>query len=235
MPTSLIGKALEAAGGITHPISAAVFAVVFACFAFTFALKHKKTRIAWLLAAGLLILGLAPLASSTFLASRGLYRIRLTVLDPDGQPVPQAIVTSSAGGEIEKSANGWEISLPPQSVPTNRKLTLFASINDAYLAGSSDLLLASNYYLGATIKLQPLPPVEVRGVVLDEKNHSVSGADVSIQGNHEIASTDAMGNFTLPAHASKGEMVTLRAQKGELVAQAMAVAGQSAELTLRKP
>jgi hypothetical protein len=176
MPTNLIEKALEAAGGITHPISAAVFAVIFACFALTFALKHKKTQIALLLAGGLLILGLAPLASSTFLASRGLYRIRLIVLDPDGQPVPQAVIICSAGGEIEKSANGWEINLPPQSVPTNHKLTLFASVNEAYLAGSSDLMLAGNYYLGATIKLQPLPPVEVRGVVLDEKNHSVFGA-----------------------------------------------------------
>jgi len=48
----------------------AAFAMVFAAMALLLALKAKKPRIAWLLTAALLVLGISPLVSATFLASR---------------------------------------------------------------------------------------------------------------------------------------------------------------------
>jgi len=72
-------QALKIASHITHPATVAAFALVFASSAFALALRAKKPRIAWVLAAGIIALGLAPLAASTFLQSQGLYRVRVTV------------------------------------------------------------------------------------------------------------------------------------------------------------
>ena len=75
--------ALELASRITHPYSVAAFALVFAPMALVLALKAKKPRIAWLLASALLVLGISPWIASTFLASRGIYRISVVVLETD--------------------------------------------------------------------------------------------------------------------------------------------------------
>src|SRR5712671_2324306 len=95
-------QALKIASHITHPVTIAAFALVFASSAFALAFRAKKPRIAWVLAVGIIILGLAPLAASTFLQSRGVYRVRVSVLGTDKQPVDDALVTSSIGGEPKK-------------------------------------------------------------------------------------------------------------------------------------
>jgi hypothetical protein len=120
-------QALKIASHITHPASVAAFALVFAAAAFALALRSKKPRIAWSLAIGIIILGLAPLAASTLLQSRGVYRVRVVVLGRDRLPVDDAHVTSSIGGEPKRVENGWEFDIPPQSRPADGELKLFAS------------------------------------------------------------------------------------------------------------
>src|ERR1700691_4787377 len=73
-------QALKIATGINHPVTLAAFAAVLASLAFNLALRAKRPRIAGALAAGIIIVGLAPLAASTFLQSRGVYRVRVVVL-----------------------------------------------------------------------------------------------------------------------------------------------------------
>ena len=227
-------KALEIASHITHPATVAAFALVFAAFALAAALKARRPRLAMILAVTIVVLGLAPLAASTFLQSRGVYRIRVVVLAPDKQPVHNAEL-STVGGEIKKADGSWELEIPPQTRPADGKLSLFASVKDAFLAGSSTLVLADDYYPTATIQLAPLPPVIFRGIVKDELGKSVAGAHVSISGYQEIATTNEMGNFELPAHAAEGQMVSVHAEKGNLVADLSVPAGATAELVLRKP
>lgn len=226
-------KALELASRITHPYSVAAFALVFAAMALLLALKAKKPRIAWLLAAAVLVLGISPLLASTFLASRGIYRIRVVVLGTDGQPVNQAEVTSSTGGELKQASGNWEFDLPPQSKPSSGRITFYATIKDAYLAGNSSLALKEDFYPTVTIQLQTLPPVTIRGTVVDVFGKSVSGARVAVSGYSEIATTDVMGNFSLPAHHAEGQLVTVRAEKGDRVAEISVVAGRDAQLVLR--
>ena len=60
------------------------------------------------------------------------------------------------------------------------------------------------------------------------------GARGSIPGYPEIANTDKMGNFSLAAHAADGQLVLVRAEHGDLVAEVSVIAGRSAELVLRK-
>ena len=73
------------------------------------------------------------------------------------------------------------------------------------------------------------------GNAKDERGRSVAGAQVSIPGYPNIAVTDAMGNFVLPAHAADGQIVRLRAQKNQLSVDISAPAGNTpVELTLRR-
>jgi hypothetical protein len=227
-------KALEIASHTTHPAAIAAFAAVLAT-AFGITLRAKKPRIAWLLAAGIIVLGLAPLAASTFLQSRGVYRVRISVLGIDKQPVDDAVVTSSIGGEPKKVENGWEFDIPPQTRPADGKVVLFASVKNAFLTGSSAIVLADDYYPTTTIQLLADTSAMIRGDVVDEHRKSIAGAQVSIPGYSDVAVTDQMGNFVLAAHAADGQIVQVRAQKDQLVGSMSVPAGKSVELILARP
>jgi hypothetical protein len=229
-------KALEIASQITHPIPAAAFAAVLAAYLFSLAIKKRHSRVTWLLAAVILLLGLAPLLSSTYLQSRGLYIVRVVVLGIDKQPVNDSQVVSSNGGEPKKVEGGWEFEIPPQSRPADGKLKLFASEKNAFLAGSSTLVLDKDYFPTVEIQLDRDTSATVRGDVIDEHRKSVGDATVWIPGYPDVATTDAMGNFVLPAHAADGQVVRLRAQKGQSTADISAPAGDTpVELMLKRP
>jgi hypothetical protein len=227
--------ALKIASHITHPVTIAAFALVFAASAFALALRAKKPRIAWVLAVGIIVLGLAPLAASTFLQSRGVYRVRVAVLGPDRSPIEDAHVSSSIGGEPKKVENGWEFDIPPQSRPADGKLKLCASVNYAFLAGRSTLILGEDYFPTAEIQLDRDTSAIIRGDVIDEHSRPVAGAHVWIPGYPDNAVTDERGNFVLPAHAADGQVVRLRAQKDQLNADISTPAGKPAELMLKRP
>ncbi|MGA2887824.1 MAG: carboxypeptidase-like regulatory domain-containing protein [Terracidiphilus sp.] len=227
-------KALEIASRITHPYSVAAFTAAIAGIVLMLALRAKKPRIAWLLAAVLLVLGISPLVASTFLASKGVYHIRVVVLGTDGLPVSQADLSSSAGGEKKQANSNWEFDLAPQAKPSSGQITFYASVKDTYLAGSSSLTLKDDYFPTVTIQLQPLPTVTIRGTVVDEHGKSVSEAHVAVSGYPEIATTDKMGNFSLPSHHAEGQLVSVRAEEGDRVVGMLVVAGKDVQLVLRK-
>jgi hypothetical protein len=229
------GKALELASHITHPGTIAVFAAVLAAYLFSIAIKKRQSRITWLLAAIILILGLAPLLSSTYLQSRGLYIVRVFVLGLDKQPVDDASVTSSNGGEPKKIQGGWEFDIPHQSRPADGKLKLFASKKNAFLAGNSTLVLEKDYFPTVEIQLEHDTSAVVRGIVIDERGRSIAGAQVSISGYTDVALTDKMGNFVLPAHAADGQIVQVRAQKDRLIRTLSVPAGKTVELMVKHP
>jgi hypothetical protein len=219
-------KALELASRTTHPVAIAAVAVVLTAFILTLTLRsRKKTNLGWFLAPALLVLGLTPSCADAFLRSRGLYRIRLTVLDPDHVPVDDARVFSSIGGEFLKMQSGWEFDVPPQIRPADGKVELRATVKNAFLSGGTLLILADDYYPTASIQLAADTSATVRGVVVDDHRKSVSGARVSISGYSDLAVTDEMGNFVLPAHAADGQPVQIRAQKNGLSGSISAPAG----------
>jgi hypothetical protein len=232
------GKALEVASHITHPVAVAAVALVLAAYLFSIAIKKRQSRVTWFLVAVILLLALAPLLSSAYLQSRGLYVVRVFVLGIDKQPIddPSVSVTSSNGGEPKRVKGGWEFDIPPQSRPADGKLELFASLKNAFLTGKSTLVLDKDYFPTTEIPLAQDTSAMVRGIVIDEHRRSVAGAQVSIPGYSDFAVTDKMGNFVLPAHAADGQMVHLRAQKDERTADVSAPAGnESVELVLKRP
>ena len=110
-------QALRLASQITHPVTVAVFAAVLAASAFIFALRSKRPRVAWVLAVGIIVLGLAPLAAQAISQWRGIYHVRVIVLGPTHSPVDDARIVSSAGGESKRVQGGWEIDIPAQTRP----------------------------------------------------------------------------------------------------------------------
>lgn len=231
-------NALEVASHITHPVAVAAVALVFAAYLFTIAIKKKESHVTWFLVAVILLLGLAPILSSAYLQSRGLYVVRVFVLGINKQPIddPSVGVTSSNGGEPKEIKGGWEFDIPPQSRPADGKLKLFASAKNAFLTGNSTLVLDKDYFPTTEITLSQDTSAMVRGTVIDEHRRSVAGAQVSISGYSDIAITDKMGNFVLPAHAADGQMVHLRAQEDQRTADVFATAGnEPVELVLKRP
>ena len=231
-------KALEIASRISNPLTIAVFVSVIAAAVLLYGLRLKKRNVprsVWIiLAAGVIVLGLAPLAITTFLQSRGLYRIRISVLGPDHSPIVNAHVSSSIGGEPKKVEGGWEFDIPPQTRPADDKVVLFATVEDAFLSGSYTLFLDQDYYPTAMIQLTSDTSAVIRGIIVDQHRRSVGGVSVAIPGYPDVAVTDKMGNFILPAHAAVGQIVQVRAQKDRLVASVSVPAGkQPIELVVK--
>lgn len=127
-----------------------------------------------------------------------------------------------------------ELDIPQQAQPVDGKLTLSAYAKDEFLQGSSTLVLGRDYYPTATIQLVADTSAKVRGIVVDEGLRVVAGATVSIDGNSEVAVTDQKGNFALPAHAGKGQIVELSAKKGQMTGHLSAPAGKTVEVIMSR-
>jgi hypothetical protein len=231
----MLTRLLELAAQITHPVTAAIFAAALALIALlTLAKgKGKPPQVAWALSAVIFLLGISPLLASTYLNSRGIYRVRIEVLNPAGEPVQESVVTSSAGGELKKTDAGWEFTIPREAKPAAGEVTFRAGQKEAYLRGESTLTLAKDYFPQVTIQLAPLPSVDIRGMVEDAHSRPIEGARVWVLGYDSSITTGPTGSFSLPSHAADGQQITLVAQKGSSTAQTTAYAGRMAEIILR--
>jgi hypothetical protein len=234
MEEQALALALKVASHIGHPVMIATFALLIAASVFALALRAKRHLMAGVLAAGIIVLGVAPFAASAFLQSRGVYHVQVVVLRPDQSPVDIAQVKSSNGGELKMAAGGWQLDIPPQARPAGGIITLSAFAKDEFLKGRSTLVLAQDYYPTAAIQLVADTSAMVRGVVVDEDLGAIAGATVSIDGYPDQAVTDQRGNFVLPAHAGKGQIVEVRVQKGQLTGRLSAPAGKTVEVILSR-
>ena len=232
MEEQALALVLRIAGHIGHPVAVAAFALVIAASVFALALRARRPLMAWVVAIGIVVLGVAPFAAAAFLQSRGVYHVQVVVVRPDQSPVEIAQVKSSNGGELKMVGDEWELDIPPQTRPAHSKVTLSASVKDEFMKGSSTLVLAQDYYPTATIQLVAETSAMLRGVVVNEDLGAVAGARVSIVGYSDVAVTDQKGNFVLAAQAGKGQMVEVRAQKGQLIGSLSAPAGKVVEVII---
>ena len=227
-------QALKIASHVPHPMLVAVIALVVAACVLLLLLRSKKLFLAVVSVVGIVILGLAPLVASTFVRSRGVYRINVVVVRPDQSPADIAQLKSSNVGELKMVPGGWELEILPQTRPVDGTVTFSASVKDEFLNGKSTLVLAQDYYPTASIQLVADTSATLRGVVVDENLGAISGATVSVEGYPDTATTDQKGNFALPAHAGKGQKVEVRAQKGQLTGHLSAPAGKVVEIIISR-
>ena len=146
--------------------------------------------------------------------SADVMRLRVLVLGPGENPVEDARVWTSLGGEPKQVAGGWEFDIPISKVPTDGKVTVHASKDTAFLSGSSEVRLGKDLATTATVRLAASQTATVRGIVLDESGNAAEGVRVSVVGHEgETVTTGAGGQFVLPAHAADGQNVLLYAEK----------------------
>jgi hypothetical protein len=129
-------------------------------------------------------------------------------------------------------AGGWELDVPQQARPADGKVMLSAVAKDEFMKGESTIVLAQDYYPTATIQMVAETSAMIRGVVVDEDLGMVAGARVSVGDYPESVTTNAKGNFALPAHAGNGQMVEIRVRKGNLTGHLSAPAGKAVEVVL---
>jgi hypothetical protein len=225
---------LKIVNHIGHAGTIAGVALAVALVFFALAFRAKRILLGSVMTGLILGLGFVPLAASAYLKSRGVYRVQVVVLRPDQTPVEIAQVKSFSGGELKMVGGGWELEIPPQNRPADGRVSLSAAAKDEFLKGGTMIVLGQDYYPTATIQTIAETSAKIRGVVVNEDLSVIAGAKVSIDGYPDVAVTDAKGNFVLPAHAGKGQMVEVRAQKDEWSGRLTAPAGKVVEVILSR-
>lgn len=115
-------------------------------------------------------------------------------------------------GERDAGNSGW-------SKPQDGKLTIYASVESAFLTGKSEVHLREDRDPSVSIGLQAETSANLKGMIVDGSGNGVAGARVEVAGyENEAIITGAGGSFSLPAHAGNGQMVRLHAQKNGYVA-----------------
>ena len=208
-----MSQLFEVAAHVSTPWTLAAFAMAAIVFLVTHLVKRRgKIRsISWAAITAIVLLALVTIIA--LLSSLAIYRVRVTVVGPQGTPVEDAKVWSSLGGEAKKVAGGWQLDIPAAARSADRKMTIWASLDVAYLKGSQEVQLADDLNPAVTIRLISDKTATVRGLVIDRQGRAVADARVSVAGyESEGAITQAGGNFVLPAHAADGQNVLLHAE-----------------------
>ena len=159
-----------------------------------------------------------PILADTYLESRrirqqGIYRARVTVLDPEGRPMSGATLRTTVSNETTVSAQGaGVVTIPAATLPADRKVTIFADVEAAFLHGSVDLQLGDDPNPSVTLALAASRDATVTGLVEDEAGRAIAGASVHVLGG-ESGRTSDIGTFVLKTNAAVGQSVRLHAEQ----------------------
>jgi Carboxypeptidase regulatory-like domain len=219
-----VAKIFELASKISNLWSLAAFAIA----AILLLATKKSGRVSAASLAAIIAvvaLGLVPIAGSLYVqaskdyleaekGSHSIYRVRVTVLNPEGTPVQDPKVWSSSGGEPKSVNGGWQFDIPAASKPADGRLHVYAKVENTGLVGQATIQLADDFNPTSTIALTRNESATIRGIVLDSAGHAVGSAHVSVVGyGLEETTTGSDGGFTLPAHVAPGQVVQLHAEK----------------------
>lgn len=107
-----------------------------------------------------------------------IYRVRVTVLNPQQSAVNDAEVTASVNGERKKVDGGWEFDIPSASKPEDGKVTIYASRSGASLYGHEDLVLDRDPNPAIKIQLREGEPPTREGAPRNPKIPGGAGSPV---------------------------------------------------------
>ena len=111
------------------------------------------------------------LAVYAYTRPEGPYRVRVTVLDPNGLVASQG-VEIEAPGDIRQDEGSWEVVIPSGTVPVDGKVVIYARKDAAFLAGKAEVTLGQDRNPVLTIQLTT-NEVHVRGLVIDEEYYGL--------------------------------------------------------------
>jgi hypothetical protein len=172
----------------------------------------------WPIVGAICFLGALPILANTYLESlkiRGgeFYRVRVIVLDPQGNPASGATLRTTVSNETTATSQDTAvITIPKALVPADGKVTVFADLDSAFLHGRTDAQLGVDLNPSITVNLKAARDATIAGLVQDEAGRAVAGATVSVVGG-ESGETSATGSFLLKTNAAVGQVVRLHAEK----------------------
>lgn len=199
-------------------LTAFALAVVLSVMLAWFKSKRRKIPAAfWVVVVALVLIGVV----ATLYKPNEIYRVRVTVVDPQGVPVVDPLgrppedlkVWANISAAAQPVPGGWQFDITSSIKPANGKLTVRALKENAFLTGETDLILSDDYNPAITIRLRRDDSAKVRGQVVDGNNRAIAGARVFVVGfEGDAVITKEGGNFELPAHAAVGQRVNLHAE-----------------------
>jgi hypothetical protein len=166
----------------------------------------------------IVLLAAMPIVAHTYLESQrarqlSVYRVRVTVLDPQGHPTSGATLRTTASNETAVTEHGGAVvAIVAATVPADRRVTIYADADAAFLHGRGELQLGDDPNPSLTIALAASRDATVSGLVEDENGRAVEGAMVQVIGG-ESNTTSAAGGFTLRTNAAVGQTVRVHAEK----------------------
>jgi len=164
--------------------------------------------------AGLLQRVDSKLPTDRITSDAAIYRLRVTVLDPNGIPVDDAKVWSSIGGEPKQIPGGWQFDIPSALKPADGRVAVFASKESAFLKGTAEYELDQHLQAAIVVRLAKGAASAIHGIVLDEAGRGLGDVRITVAGlETEKATTGIDGRFIVRTDASDGEQVLLHAEK----------------------
>ncbi|MBC7788857.1 MAG: hypothetical protein H7Z74_02830 [Anaerolineae bacterium] len=216
----VIPQFLEAASRISTAWSLAAFAMVAILALLTFRARAsaRHNPLLWGGLAAIMVLTLTPTVADTLLRHQvqtaDIYRLRVTVVGPDSVPVDHAKVWSSWGGQPKEFSGGWQFDIPRSTIPKTGAMTVFGSLEQAFLRGQSTVALNTDMNPAIILVLRSDTTAEIAGSVVDASRRPIDSARVWVEGHtDEAVFADKEGGFRLRTHGSTGQQVLLHASK----------------------
>lgn len=219
---------LKIAGGISTMWSLAAFACVLLFLIAARTGKAKPSRFSWGLLIGILLLGLTPIMGSIYLQveahanaqrmesdkNRGAYDLRIVVKRKEGGAIiTDANVRSSVGIAPGRQEGVYEFTIPYILKPADGNVEITADVASESLSGRATVNLRDDFHPTLTVWVEHPGAVHVSGNAITEDGTGIRGARVSVAGYGEQVFTANNGWFDLPAHAGKGQQITLHVEK----------------------
>jgi len=154
----------------------------------------------------------------------GDYQVRITVLLPDGTPVPNSnevrVLAGCGAADPSPVQGGWKLQISPNGQTGDRECEVWATYALRNLNGRTKLTLAGNHNIVEQIKLVPnASGAVIHGILLDENGLGVGGATVTVLNYANQTTTHVDGTFELPVEGNAPGAVDVRAQFGNKIAE----------------
>jgi hypothetical protein len=216
MEPQVIDSLLGAAKAITSFFGLAGFGLVIVLIVIYIATRQSAKAVprpAWALLAFVIAVPLFALLAQA-LIPEPTYRVTVGVVDPNGVPVPAAVVTTVPDCIRSKTDANWRFDCSASSFGDPRVLTINAQDPARGMAASENLTLGRDRAQAVTVQLAAPKRGIVRGTVKDTDGRFLKGVDVFFVGYKEQKmTTNDSGEFALDAAAVTAQDLRVRAEK----------------------